>query len=107
MAQSNKVEFADLNDDVKEQLSVLRDDIAALTSIVADFSGAKTSQVKSDVQNRAAQLAEDSAAAAAALRGQARDQIAGAEQAVRANPGAAVGIAAGIGFIAGLLTARK
>lgn len=107
MAQAAKNDLSELNADVSKQMAVLRADIASLTEIVSDFGAAQGKKLKANAKVKAADLSESSAATAAALKTKAEDAYTDAEDAVRANPSAAVGIAAGIGFVVGMLSARR
>ena len=107
MAQAGKNNVSELNADVTKQMAVLREDIANLTATIADYGKAQGSLLKSTASEKAAELAESSAAAADALKAKAGKTYNDAEDAVRANPGTAIGIAAGIGFLVGMMTARR
>ena len=76
-------------DDLSAQIQILRDDIASLTSTMGDYGKAKAQEARSTAQD---------AAAEAQMR---------AEEFVRSQPTTALGIAAGIGFLFGLVTARR
>jgi ElaB/YqjD/DUF883 family membrane-anchored ribosome-binding protein len=65
-------------DDISVQLAVLKDDIASLTSTMADLTKAKSAEAANQ-----------------------------AKSFVRTQPAAALGIAAGVGFIAGLFATRR
>ncbi|MGO4909622.1 YqjD family protein [Pseudorhodobacter sp. W20_MBD10_FR17] len=107
MAQVEKSNVAELNTDLSKQVAVLREDIANLTSIVAEYSKAQSAQLKSKVEEKAADLAETGASAAQAAKATAKVAYSDAEDSIRENPAAAVGIAAGLGFLVGLLTSRR
>lgn len=107
MAQIEKSNVAELNTDLSKQVSVLRDDIANLTAIVAEYSKAQGAQLKSTVESKAADLAETGASAARVAGATAKVAYSDAENKVRENPATAVGIAAGLGFLVGLLTSRR
>lgn len=107
MAQSQKPDVAELNADVALQMSILRDDIASLTATVADFGKAQASHMKSTASQKASDLADSGAATAEAMRAKAEQTYSDTERAVRDNPGTAIGIAAGLGFLVGMLTVRR
>jgi len=107
MAQASKNNVSELNTDVTQQMAILREDIANLTATVAEYGKAQGAALKSTAAHKAADLAETGAATAEALKAQAGKTYSGAEGAVRANPATAVGIAAGVGFLVGMLTARR
>ena len=81
-------------DDISVQLAVLKDDIASLTSTMADLTNA----------NQAKSTAQDLANSG---RDKALEAQQTAEDFVRTQPAAALGIAAGVGFIAGLFATRR
>ncbi|QFT58141.1 hypothetical protein FIU94_04835 [Sulfitobacter sp. THAF37] len=87
-------------DDLSVQLQVLKDDIAALTSTVGSYSQERASVARDTVQQKASELS--TSAQARAKEGQKQ-----AEDFIRTQPGTAIGIAAGAGFLIGLLTARR
>lgn len=107
MAETAKSNVAELNTDLAKQMTVLREDIAALTATVADYGKAQGTLLKETAASRAASVANSGAAAAHAVRAQAEKTYSDTEEAVRANPAAAVGIATGVGFLIGLMTARR
>jgi ElaB/YqjD/DUF883 family membrane-anchored ribosome-binding protein len=107
MAQIEKSNVAELNTDLSKQVAVLREDIANLTAIVADYSKAQGAQFKSAVESKAADVAATGATAARVAGVTAKVAYSDAEDKVRENPAAAVGIAAGLGFLVGLLTSRR
>ncbi len=87
-------------DDLSKQISVLKNDIASLTSALGEYGKAKSNEVG---RNAKATVHELSAAG----RDRAVDAQKQAEEFVQTQPTAALGIAAGIGFIVGLITARR
>lgn len=119
MAQSASPRLKEVNtDDIEDQLAALKADIAGLTKALADYGqaqGANLSVAASDAADTAKVKSSDAAHYAAlraeeaylVARSKATDAMVRSEDAVRQNPATAVGIAAGIGFLAGLLTARR
>jgi len=95
------------SNDVRDQISVLQKDIAELTRIVSDYGKAQGEYLKSSAQSRAETLKSDAERRLRQTEAQARDAWAQAEGAVRENPAGAVGLAAGIGFLVGLIMARR
>jgi len=94
-------------DDIKQQLATLQADVAELSKAVSSYGRARGNEAKlaaeqtaTDLKNRADQLSKDAEV-------QLRSGYATAEGAVRENPAAAVGIAAGVGFLVGLITSRR
>ncbi|WP_050524332.1 DUF883 family protein [Pseudorhodobacter wandonensis] len=107
MAQAEKSNIAELNTDLSKQVAVLREDIANLTAIVSEYGKAQSGQIKSLVANKAADLADTGATAANAAKATAKVAYSEAEEKIRENPASAVGIAAGLGFLVGILTSRR
>ncbi|MBW8319355.1 MAG: hypothetical protein K0M49_02925 [Arenimonas sp.] len=92
--------------DVQAELENLRRDIAALTQTVASFGTGKLKEASV----RASQLGTEAADVSAQYVESARNSLRSAEQdleaQIRAKPLQAVAIAAGVGFIAALLSRR-
>lgn len=92
--------------DVQAELENLRRDIAALTQTVASFGTGKLKEAS----NRATQLGAEAADASAQYVESARSTLVSAEQDLEAHirnkPLQAIAIAAGVGFVAALLTRR-
>lgn len=86
--------------DLSAQIDILKKDIAALTSTMGEFGRAKIDEA----QKTAKDTLSD---ATTAGRLKALDAQAQAEEFMRTQPTAALGIAAGIGFLVGLVTARR
>lgn len=107
MTQASKSNVAELNTDLSQQIAALKDDIANLTATVAEYGRAQGTELKSAATQKAAGVAMSGVATANGVKASAEKTFADTEEAVRANPAAAVGIAAGIGFLVGMLTARR
>jgi ElaB/YqjD/DUF883 family membrane-anchored ribosome-binding protein len=107
MSQVEKSNVAELNADLSKQVAVLREDIANLTAIVSEYSKEQAGQLKAAAADKAAGLAKAGSHAAETAKLTAQVAYSDAEDAIRANPSSAVGIAAGLGFLVGLLTARR
>lgn len=92
--------------DVQADLENLRRDIAALTQTVASFGTGKLKEAS----NRASQLGAEAADASAQYVESARNTVRSAERDLEAHirnkPLQAIAIAAGVGFLAALLTRR-
>jgi ElaB/YqjD/DUF883 family membrane-anchored ribosome-binding protein len=107
MSQTAKSSVSELNTDVSKQMAILRDDVANLTATVAEYGKLQGQILKSNATEKVGNIAETGAAAAGALKAKAEKSYSDAEEAVRANPAAAIGIAAGIGFLVGMLSTRR
>ncbi|MEL6957519.1 MAG: hypothetical protein AAGL89_01040 [Pseudomonadota bacterium] len=115
--------------DLTDQIEAVKKDIAALTEIMGEMTQQEAAKTKDHLSKRAAELRDAAAEKGAELRdaaaaksgevrdaayergGEAREQIGEyygrAESAVREQPATAMGIAAGLGFLAGLLMSRR
>lgn len=107
MAQSAKSNVSEMSTDVSKQMSVLREDVSKLTELVAEYGKAQGQYAKQEAANKANAIADAGVDAAKAAQAKAQDTFNTAEDAVRKNPTAAVGIAAGLGFLVGMLAARR
>jgi ElaB/YqjD/DUF883 family membrane-anchored ribosome-binding protein len=107
MSEIVKNNVAELNSDLSKQVAVLREDIVKLTAIVADYGKLQSDQIKSTVAQKAADLAESSGAALNSAKSTAKVAYSEAEEAVRENPASAVGLAAALGFLVGIMTSRR
>ena len=107
MAQSAKSNVSEMSTDVSKQMSVLREDVSNLTELVAEYGRAQGQYAKQEAANTASAIAEAGKDAAQTAQTKAQDTFHNAEEAVRQNPTAAVGIAAGLGFLVGLIAARR
>lgn len=93
--------------DLEAQVSAIKTDIAQLTEMMREMGKAQAASVKSAASEKIASAKDKSEAQLRDLREQAELRIMEAEDTIKANPTASVGIAAGIGFVIGLLTARR
>ena len=87
-------------EDLSNQIAVLKNDIANLTSTMGDVGKAQANAAASTVKSTAANLKE-------AGQRKAVETQDSAEEFIRTQPATALGIAAGAGFLVGLLTARR
>jgi ElaB/YqjD/DUF883 family membrane-anchored ribosome-binding protein len=87
-------------DDLSAQIAVLKNDIATLTSAMGEFGRAKTEEAKKTAKDTISD-------ATTAGRVKALEAQAQAEEFLRTQPTTALGIAAGIGFLVGIVTARR
>ncbi len=87
-------------EDLSTQIAILKDDIAALTSTVSDYGKSKSRQVAGQARTTAHDLANSG-------RDKALEAQDTAEEFIRTQPATAVGIAAGVGFLVGLIASRR
>ena len=93
--------------DVTSEIETLKKDIASLTQALTDLGRAGTSDLSDaakaklkDAEEQGMELAETLKLRAQLAESEARDFVQG-------QPGLALGIAAGLGFLAGLLLVRR
>ncbi|MBB4952228.1 ElaB/YqjD/DUF883 family membrane-anchored ribosome-binding protein [Agrobacterium vitis] len=103
---------ADKNDyassaDVEKQLEKLSADIAALTKVIASFGTGKLDEAQQQAKSVAEDISQRSSAAATDIKDRLLAAESDLEGQIRRYPLAAVGIAAGFGFIAALLSSRR
>ena len=87
-------------DDLSKQISTLRKDMLALTSSVADYGRAKKDELTTGAMVKGSEAIDE-------VTARAREAQAQANQFVTTQPGLALGLAAGAGFLVGLLTSRR
>lgn len=114
MAQAKSVEEAAAEAEVdlrvaelQAQVAALKSDLGELTSAVTRYSRAQAESLKAQAAEgiRYAQdVGQEQLAAASEYAGR---KYAETEDYIRTNPTTAVGIAAGIGFLFGLIMARR
>lgn len=104
--------------DVSEQIDTIRGDIAALNALIADLAKDTSKAAKAQAAKAAGDLksgASDQMEVAQAKALEASDRVRKdaeaayhqAENAVRQQPALSIGIAAGLGFLAGLMATRR
>lgn len=86
--------------DLSEQIKVLKSDISLLTSALGDYGKAKSAEASATATDAARDLADRGIHKAVETQKQAEDFI-------KTQPATALGIAAGVGFLVGLVTARR
>lgn len=87
-------------DDLAAQIEILKNDLATLTHTIADLGSAKTTEAKQAATKTAANLHE-------AGREKLLEAQLQAEDFVQKQPATSIGIAAGLGFLVGLIAARR
>ncbi|MBD3665114.1 DUF883 family protein [Sulfitobacter aestuariivivens] len=87
-------------DDLSAQIDVLKSDIATLTSTIGDLGKAKAEEAATKAQNVAADIKESSYEAGLKAQDTAIEYI-------QKQPTTALGMAAGLGFLVGMMTARR
>ena len=87
-------------DDLASPLATLKNDIAELTGAVTNFSKTRGRAAADQAKTTAQGLADTG-------RVKAAEAQESAEEFIRTQPATALGIAAGIGFLVGLVAARR
>ena len=82
-------------EDLSRQVEALKADITRLTSTMADYGKARGREFRGEAERRATEL-----------KGEAQHKVDEIEAYVRTNPAQALGIAAGVGLLIGLLSRR-
>ncbi|KIN62939.1 DUF883 domain containing protein [Sulfitobacter noctilucicola] len=95
---SNKTDIS--VEDLSKQIELLKSDIAGLTSSVSEYTVAKGTAAKDTAKAKAEELA-------AAGKDKALEAQLHTEEFIRTQPATALGIAAGVGFLVGMITARR
>ena len=98
-------------EDLSAQLEILKNDIAVLTSTMGAYGKAKAAEARDTANSKASEIRDSAQARAEELSAagieKTKEAHKHAEDFVRTQPGTAIGIAAGVGFLVGLLTARR
>ena len=93
-------------EDIEKQLEKLSADVASLTSTLASYGNGKAGEVTDNAKRLAESLTERSAVAVSEAKGRLVSAEGDLEDQIRRYPLAALGIAAGAGFLAALLSRR-
>jgi ElaB/YqjD/DUF883 family membrane-anchored ribosome-binding protein len=94
-------------DDLARQIEALKDDIAGIARTLGAMGAAQGEAAAAAARSTAQGLKANGAAALDAAAERAGAAATGATEAVRQNPGLALGLAMGLGFLVGYLTARR
>lgn len=94
-------------EELQKQVAALKDDVAALTSALEEYGAAQGAHLKSSAQNAAREAVRTGEETLHAAQDQAARAYHNSEKHIRENPAAAVGLAAGIGFVVGLFAGRR
>lgn len=93
--------------ELQEQIATLRGDISELTAALGRYGKAQAEALKAQAEGGLRHAAERGADGMAAASDFAGRKYAETEDYVRTNPATSMGLAAGLGFLIGLLTARR
>ncbi|KAA2313955.1 DUF883 domain-containing protein [Pseudooceanicola sediminis] len=92
---------------IQAQLEAVQKDVAELTRALTEYGKAQGAHLSGAARAKAEQVRGEAEAGLAYADAQARQAYATAEDRVRENPAASVAIASGVGFLIGLLMARR
>ncbi len=87
-------------DELSDQITLLKKDIASLTETLGEYGKAKSEEMRDTARGAAQDLSD-------AGRLKAMEAQKQAEEFLQTQPGTALGIAAGLGFLVGIITARR
>ena len=104
MAQSSTKPTAD---DLAAQMEALRADVAALTTTLADLTRAEARDAADSAKRAARKTRENVEHEYEKLHKHAEDAVDQADALIREKPAMALGIAAGLGLLIGLLMSRR
>ncbi|SNR25567.1 DUF883 family protein [Puniceibacterium sediminis] len=93
--------------DLSDQVSTLKQDLASISELLTEIGVRRKDETVAAAKERAAYLRERGSDTLTEAQLRAEDMQQQALAAIRNQPGTAIGIAVGIGFLAGLLTSRK
>ncbi len=105
--RSAAAKAADEREELAQQLEALKGDITDLTRTVRALAKAQGRAAADEIEDGARGLLGRGEAGLAHARAQAEALGHQATDAIRAQPGAAVSLAAGMGFLLGFLSSRR
>lgn len=111
MADAKKIDTSKVLEpsaqDLLQQIDVLKTDVSRLTSTLTDLGKAKGRDIKADVTGKAEDLKLKAENQALEARIAAEGAVEDVEKYIRKNPMTALGIAAFVGLIIGIITSRR
>jgi ElaB/YqjD/DUF883 family membrane-anchored ribosome-binding protein len=93
--------------DVSEQIATLRRDISALTQTISDLTKSKGDEAVSTAKSKLSDVRDQAVEASETPRLMAMELQDKTDAFIKKQPAAALGIAAGVGFLAGFLGSRN
>lgn len=94
-------------DELAADIQALRNDLSSLTGTISDMAREKGSEVSSIASRKADEAQLKAAEAAEFVSARTRDVQDQAENFVKQQPATALGIAAGVGFLVGMMSTRR
>mgnify|MGYP000193381617 CR=1 FL=1 len=109
MAQAQKTngKSAPSTEELAAQIDQIKDDIGALTRMLAEYAGDKEQKAQDALKAKAQAAKDQGAVAMKQAQAQAEKLGAQTQDFVAHNPGLALGVAAGLGFLVGALGSRR
>lgn len=110
MAQAQKTSgnsATPTQEELAAQVSQIKDDIGALTRMLAEYAGEKEERAEAALKAKAHAAKEQGAVAMKHAQEQAEKLGAQTHDFVTHNPGLALGVAAGLGFLIGAWGSRR
>ncbi|WP_037261883.1 DUF883 family protein [Roseivivax halodurans] len=105
-AQANKAAGRD-SDALADQVSVLRQDLANITELLGEIGVRRKDETLAAARERMGKVRQEGEARWHDVQTKAHETQDELLEAIRRQPGTALGIAVAAGFLAGLLTSRK
>lgn len=93
--------------DLTDQVATLKKDLAGITDLLGEIGARRKDETIAAARARAAELRARGEDTLTEAQLRAEDMQEQAYAAIRRQPGTAIGIAVGVGFLVGLLTSRK
>ncbi|MBZ8118931.1 DUF883 family protein [Roseovarius sp. LXJ103] len=106
-AQTNSSKNDTTPADLTDQIETLRNDLSMLTETIADMGKAKGEALSDAAARKAARAQEKGADAVEYATERAQAAQSQANAFVHNQPAAALGIAAGLGFLIGMISTRR
>ena len=106
-SKSNGLSSTTSSEDVAKQIAALQADIAALTETVGDYGKTKAAELRGAAKEKGEDIRQKGEEHYEAMKGHAADLNAQANDFVAQKPAMALGIAAGVGFLVGMLSTRR
>jgi len=94
-------------EDLTNQIEILRKDLSDLTSTMSDMGKAKKAQLADAAAEQVEGSRQKGIGTGDLLGSHARDVQGQANDFVKSQPATALGIAAGVGFLVGLMSTRR
>ncbi len=94
-------------EDLEKKIDVLQQDIGELTGLMAEMGKAQAAKLSDEAEAQARKFREKGEQAAAEAKAQVEHLQSNANDFIRTQPATAIGMAAGLGFLVGMLMTRR